>query len=144
MPCRDVINCHIFKLSKVLSCLLHQANLLKGFCSFRSVDLCASVWLSRQNSGDWDFHSAFLVTMGRELNSSLRILSLSLSMSYIACERELVQRFIWLTDRLGQLGKCHSPPFFFILKINRTCNTNRLLLIVMVVWAIVALLQITP
>lgn len=45
---RDVINCHIVKLSNVLSCVLHGANLWQGFCLFRLVDLFVAFWVSGQ------------------------------------------------------------------------------------------------
>lgn len=73
----------------MLSCLLYWANLLKGFCSFGLEDLCVLVWFMDRGFRDWDFCSTYTIMWCMNWNMSLRILSLSPCIPYIACKDDL-------------------------------------------------------
>lgn len=123
---RDEINCHILKLSKGLSCLLYQANLWKGFCSLGLVNLCVALWLSARGFRRLGFPFYFYNDVVYELDQvpeyfifkSLRIIHCMQGWFGSKFVTHQLPRFIWLIDRLGQLGKCLLPPSFFVLKIN--------------------------
>lgn len=63
--------------------------------------MCCSMAYWKEDAGDWDFHSTFLVTWCIHWNSSLSILGLC--MSYIACEGDLAQNLLPM-DCQGSFG----------------------------------------
>lgn len=108
----------------MLSCLLHGANLLKGFCSLRLVDLCVAFWLREQKIQETGI--SILLSQWRCINGnkSLSILSVSLWIKCTALQGWLGSKFVTMDcqgsfDKLGQLGKFLPHTFSFcILKIN--------------------------